>query len=56
MKNIKYWLYPVCGIVPFLALSLPLIFGAGLPASYGICYGLLLGTFSIWTEGLYCIA
>ena len=57
MKNIKYWLYPVCGIVPFLALSLPLIFGAGLPASYGICYGLLLGAFSIWTARLilHCV-
>lgn len=57
MKNIKYWLYPLCGIVPFLALSLPLIFGAGLSSSYGICYGLLLGTFSIWIARLilHCV-
>lgn len=42
-KYLKYWLYPVCFIIPALALSLPLIFGAKLPVAYGVCWGLLCG-------------
>lgn len=52
MKSIKYWLYPLCGVVTFLALALPLIFAADLPVAYGISYGILLGVCSIWTARL----